>query len=390
MKVTHIVGARPQFIKYFPISSAIKKFNGHFPENCIKDILIHTGQHYDYAMSEIFFNKFGIKEPDYHLGVGSGTHGEQTGKIIQKVEEVLINEKPDIVLVYGDTNSTLGGALAAAKLQIPVAHVEAGLRSFDKSMPEEINRILTDHVSTFLFCPSKTAVKNLMNEGFKNLLYGGEILPMDYCSQGTDVGITKKDSNNPFVLNIGDVMYDILIYAIEIAEKHPIILEQLQLIPKSYYLLTLHRAENTDNVEKLEEIIDFVNDMSGGKDVIFPIHPRTKKIYENTKKKFAVNVRIIDPVDYFDMLQLLKESIHVLTDSGGLQKEAYWLKVPCITLRRETEWVETVKSGWNILYKDYNGSHNPVDEKEANYGDGKAAERIVYLIINEGLNDLLR
>ncbi len=389
MKVTHIVGARPQFIKYFPISSAIKKFNGHFPENCIKDILIHTGQHYDYAMSKIFFNKFGIKEPDYHLGVGSGLHGEQTGKIIQKVEEVLINEKPDIVMVYGDTNSTLGGALAAAKHHIPIAHIEAGLRSFNKYMPEEINRILTDHVSTFLFCPSKTAVKNLMNEGFKNLLYGGEILPVDYCLQGTDVGSTKKDSNNPFVLNIGDVMYDILIYAIEIAEKHPIILEQLQLTPKNYYLLTLHRAENTDNMERLEEIIGFVNDISGDKTIIFPIHPRTRKVYGNAKKRFVENVKIVEPVDYFDILMLLKTSALILTDSGGLQKEAYWLKIPCITLRDETEWMETVQGGWNILYKDYNGSHNLKDVNGTYYGDGKAAERIVYLI-NEGLHNLLR
>ena len=388
MKITHIVGARPQFIKYFPVSEAIKKFNRHNPEKCIQDVLVHTGQHYDYNMSKIFFDKFGIKEPDYHLGVGSGTHGEQTGKIIQQAEKVLLKERPDLILVYGDTNSTLGGALAAAKLHIQIAHVEAGLRSFNKSMPEEINRILVDHMSTFLLCPGKTAVKNLTDEGFRNLFNDGEIFPLNCFTEGKDAKDINKDYGNSFVINVGDVMYDVLLYAIDIAEKESVILERLQLVSGNYYLLTLHRVESTNNIERLEEMIDFVNDTSEGKDVIFPIHPRTKKIYGNTKIKFAENVRIINPVDYFDILQLLKESALVLTDSGGLQKEAYWLKIPCITLRRETEWVETVQSGWNILYKDYNGSHNLMDEKETYYGDGKAAERIVRLI-NEGLHNIL-
>lgn len=377
MKIAHIVGARPQFIKYFPVSEAIKK---HSQEKNTSDILIHTGQHYDYNMSKIFFDKFGIKEPEYHLGIGSGIHGMQTGNIIQKVEEVLLNEKPDLIVVYGDTNSTLGGALVASKLHISIAHVEAGLRSFNKSMPEEINRILTDHVSTFLLCPSKTAVTNLINEGFNNFQNNGEILSQSYFFQDSLVKNVKVDNNNPLVLNVGDVMYDVLLYAVEITEKQSTILEQLQLTSRNYYLMTLHRAENTDNVKRLEEIIGFVNDISGGKDVIFPIHPRTKNIFGNTKIKFAENVKIIDPVDYFDMLQLLKGSTLVLTDSGGLQKEAYWLEIPCITLRRETEWVETIKSGWNVLYKDYNGSHKPTDTKRTCYGDGKASERIVSII----------
>ena len=377
MKIAHIVGARPQFIKYFPVSEAIKK---HSQERNTSDILIHTGQHYDYNMSKIFFDKFGIKEPEYHLGIGSGTHGVQTGNLIQKVEEVLMHEKPDIIVVYGDTNSTLGGALVASKLHIPIAHVEAGLRSFNKSMPEEINRILTDHVSTFLLCPSKKAVKNLIDEGFKDIFDDGEIFPLNYFTERKDVKDINKGYGNSFVTNVGDVMYDVLLYAIDIAEKESVILERLQLVSGRYCLLTLHRAESTNNIEQLEEIIVFVNDVSGGKDVIFPIHPRTKNIYENTKIKFTENVKVIDPIDYFDMLQLLKESSLVLTDSGGLQKEAYWLEIPCITLRKETEWVETVKSGWNVLYKDYGGPHNPTETHKTFYGDGKAAERIVSII----------
>lgn len=380
MKVVHIVGARPQFIKYFPVSEAIKKLNGQNSGKAIKDVLVHTGQHYDYNMSKIFFDKFGIKEPDYHLGVGSGSHGEQTGKIIQKAEKVLLKEKPDLIMVYGDTNSTLSGALAAAKLHIPIAHIEAGLRSFNKSMPEEINRILVDHISTFLLCPSKTAVKNLRDEGFKDIFNDGEIFSLNYFAERNDTKDISKEYGNSFVMNVGDVMYDVFLYAIEISERESVILEQQQLVSGSYYLLTIHRAESTTSIEQLEKIITFVNDISGGKNVIFPIHPRTKSIYTNTKIRFAENVKIIDPVNYFDMLQLLKESTLVLTDSGGLQKEAYWIKTPCITLRDETEWVETVESGWNILYKDYNGFHKPKDIKRTYYGDGKAAERIVFLL----------
>ncbi len=377
MKMTHIVGARPQFIKYFPVSEAIKKFNRHNPEKCIQDVLVHTGQHYDYNMSKIFFDKFGIKEPGYHLGVGSGTHGEQTGKIIQQAEKVLLKERPDLIVVYGDTNSTLGGALAAAKPHIPIAHVEAGLRSFNKAMPEEINRILVDHMSTFLLCPSKTAVKNLTDEGFRNLFNDGKFFPLNYFTEGKDVKDINKDYGNSFVMNVGDVMYDVLLYAIDIAEKESVILEQLQLVSGNYYLLTLHRAENIDHVERLEEIIGFVNDLSKDKTVIFPIHPRTKKIYRDAKRRFTENVNKIEPMDYFDLLMLLKNSDLVMTDSGGLQKEAYWLEIPCITMRNETEWVETIKSSWNVLYKDYNGSHNPTDVNGTDYGDGKAAERIV-------------
>ncbi len=382
LKIASIVGARPQFIKYFPVSKAIEKFNDQYG-NLSEDILIHTGQHYDYSMSKVFFDELGIKEPDYHLGVGSGTHGEQTGKIIQKIETVLFNESPDMVLVYGDTNSTLGGALAAAKLKIPVVHIEAGLRSFNKHMPEEINRILTDHASTFLICPTETAIKNLVTEGFSNIINNGKVIPFKNFYMDKQAKDIKIDSNNPSVINTGDVMYDALLYSMKIAEEKSVILDSLDLKDKDYYLLTLHRAENTDNREKLEEIIKFVNSISENRTVLFPMHPRTTKIYKDIKIRFDKNIRIIEPLGYFDILQLLNNSKLVMTDSGGMQKEAYWLKIPCITLRDETEWVETVQSGWNVLYKNYNGNYNISDVNRTCYGDGKAAERIVKFIFTQ-------
>lgn len=377
IKIANIVGARPQFIKYFPVAEAIKNYNSN-NGSVIKDMLIHTGQHYDYSMSKVFFDDFGIREPDYHLGIGSGNHGEQTGRIIQKVEEVFSTERPDIVLVYGDTNSTLGGALASAKLHIPVVHIEAGLRSFNKYMPEEINRILTDHISTLLFCPSKTAIRNLINEGFSNILNDGETISLNHpVQQSKELSSIKADKNNPAVVNIGDVMYDVLQFSIKIADKKSKILEQLHLAPKNYYILTLHRAENTDNPERLEKVIAFANDFAKDKAIIFPMHPRTRKIYENARVKLDKNVNIIEPLGYFDILMLLKNSLLVMTDSGGMQKEAYWLRVPCITLRDETEWVETVQSGWNILYQNYKGKHEPTEDAPSLYGDGRASKHIV-------------
>jgi UDP-GlcNAc3NAcA epimerase len=375
MKIVNIVGARPQFIKYFPVSKAIDTFNKN-SDMTITDVLIHTGQHYDYAMSKIFFDEFGVKGPDYHLNVGSGSHGEQTGEIIKKVEEVLLKEKPEIIMVYGDTNSTLGGSLAAAKLHIPIAHIESGLRSYNKKMPEEINRILTDHVSSVLFCPSKNAVSNLRQEGFTNVINDGEL--SEHIRKNSS--LLGSDISSPFVINVGDVMYDVLIFAITIAAKQSNILHTLKIDEKDFHLLTLHRAENTDDLKSLEEIIDFVNNRSRSRTVIFPMHPRTKKIYEKAGKKFGNNVRIIEPLGYFDMLLLLKHSKLLMTDSGGMQKEAYWLKVPCITLRKETEWIETVESGWNVLYKDYEGIPFSSQQQKLFYGDGKAAEKIVTII----------
>jgi len=368
MKIINIVGARPQFIKYFPVSRAIASANKNV-SNGIKDVLVHTGQHYDYAMSKVFFDEFGIGEPDYHLNVGSGTHGIQTGQIVQRVEEVLQKESSDAVIVYGDTNSTLGGALAATKMHIPVAHVEAGLRSFNRYMPEEINRILTDHVSSLLLCPSRTAVNNLGKEGFNNILNDGELISRDGMKMNIDV-------NNPVVINVGDVMFDVVLHAVEIADRKSNIIEKLGLKGKDYCLLTLHRAENTDCKKAFENIVDFLNDTIGNRECIFPMHPRAKRIYYDIDRKLRSNVSIIEPLGYFDLLKALKNSSIVFTDSGGLQKEAYWMKVPCVTLRIETEWIETVKSGWNVLYKNYTGSH-VLSGRESCYGDGKTAERII-------------
>lgn len=311
MKIASVVGARPNFVKLAPVSRQLRM---RFDET-----IIHTGQHYDYQMDKIFFDEMGIPEPDYHLGIGSGSHGNQTGRMLEKIEEILIQEKPDVVLVFGDTNSTLAGALAASKLHIKTAHVEAGLRSFDRRMPEEVNRVLVDHCSDLLLCPTETAVVNLRNEG-----------------------ITEK------VYLTGDVMVDAQRDCAAIAEKRSHILGDLGLKSKGYYLATVHRPANTDDKKKFKEIVDA---LAGIGDVVFPCHPRAEKYL----RQFGLwdfltrNVQVIKPVGYLDMLMLEKNASKILTDSGGVQKEAYLLKVPCITLRDETEWVETVEDGWNVL-----------------------------------------
>lgn len=357
MKIATIVGARPQFVKMVPVSRELRK--------CFDEVIIHTGQHYDYDMDKIFFEELNIPEPDYHLGVGSGSHGYQTGEMLKRVEEVLMEEKPDLVLVYGDTNSTLAGALAAVKLHIKVAHVEAGLRSFDKRMPEEVNRVLTDHVSDYLFAPTKTAVKNLHNEGIKEGVY-----------------LT------------GDVMYDALLSNIKIAQKKSRILEELGLKSKEYLLATVHRAENTDNRKNLENIIEAFIESNAL--IVFPAHPRTQKylkvygLIEKVKK--AENILLINPVGYLDMLVLEKNAKKILTDSGGVQKEAYFLKVPCITLREKTEWVETVEDGWNILVgankkkiikaiKEFKPKGKTYTYK---FGNGKASKEIIKILSESG------
>jgi UDP-N-acetylglucosamine 2-epimerase len=314
MKLISVVGARPQFIKLAALSKELRKKH--------REIILHTGQHYDKELSEVFFSDLSIPRPDYNLGIGSGEHGKQTGRMLEAIEKVLLSEKPDIVIVYGDTNSTLAGALAAAKQNIPVAHVEAGLRSFKKSMPEEINRVLTDHISSLLFCPTPTSVKNLKEEGI-----------------------------NKGVHLVGDVMYDSLRDHIEVAERKSKILQMLRLQSKGFYLLTIHRAENTDikgNLQKVTRIIENLD-----KKVVFPIHPRTKKKLKEFKflnRMLSLsNLILIDPVSYLDMLILEKNARFILTDSGGVQKEAYFLETPCLTLREETEWVETIISGWNCI-----------------------------------------
>lgn len=314
MKIISVVGARPQFIKLAALSKELRKKH--------REIILHTGQHYDKELSEVFFSDLSIPRPDYNLGIGSAEHGKQTGRILESIEKILLSEKPKLVIVYGDTNSTLAGALAAAKQNIPVAHVEAGLRSYKKSMPEEINRVLTDHVSSFLFCPTPTSVKNLKKEG-----------------------ITRG------VHLVGDVMYDSLRDHIKVAERKSRIIQKLSLKKKDYYLVTLHRAENTDFKENLQRVIQIVANLD--KKVVFPVHPRTKRKLKEFKLLNRLlslsDLILIDPVSYLDMLILEKNARFVLTDSGGVQKEAFFLRTPCLTLREETEWVETLEYRSNQL-----------------------------------------
>jgi UDP-N-acetylglucosamine 2-epimerase (non-hydrolysing) len=349
MKVALIVGARPQFIKVAPLLKKIGKKH--------KDILIHTGQHYDYEMSKIFFDELTLPKPDYHLGVGSGPHGEQTGKMLVKIEEVLIEEHPNLVLVFGDTNTTIAGALSAAKLHIKVAHVEAGLRSFDMRMPEEINRILTDHCSDFLLCPTETAIENLKREGIRKGVY-----------------LT------------GDVMVDALKENIIIAERKSKVLNELGLKKNEYYLATIHRAENTDDFNRLKSITDAFCEIEN---LVFSCHPRTEKYLRKYGlwKKLVRCVKVIKPVGYLDMLRLEKNAKKILTDSGGVQKEAYILKVPCITLRENTEWIETVEDGWNVLVGSDKKNIIKIvndfepDGKQRNvFGNGSASEKIAKII----------
>ncbi|NIA30813.1 MAG: UDP-N-acetylglucosamine 2-epimerase (non-hydrolyzing) [Actinobacteria bacterium] len=352
MNIVTIVGARPQFIKAAPVSNALRKNHSEF--------LIHTGQHYDENMSRLFFDELGIPAPDVNLEIGSGPHGEQTGRMLVGIEKILLEKKPDLVLVYGDTNSTLAGAIAAAKLQIPVAHVEAGLRSFNRDMPEEINRILTDKISNLLFCPTKTAVDHLHKEGITT-------------------GVHQT----------GDVMYDAALHFAGLADKKESILAKLGLERKHYLLATCHRPQNTDDEQALTGIVEAF--IESGETVVFPVHPRTrvflKKFGLLEKMKQAENIMPIEPVGYLQMLQLEKFAKKILTDSGGVQKEAYFYKVPCITMRPETEWVETVQDGWNIL----TGSDkqkilhaitgfSPTHEQKNHYGNGKASEKIAEIL----------
>lgn len=342
-----IVGARPQFIKAAPVSKAIRDA-GH------KEILVHTGQHYDYGMSQVFFEELEIPAPDFNLGIGSGAHGEQTGRMLADIERLILNAKPDWVLVYGDTNSTLAGALAAAKLNFPIAHVEAGLRSFNRRMPEEINRVMADHLSTLLFCPTEQAIRNLEREG-----------------------ITKG------VLHVGDVMFDSAVYFGARAKEKSGILDRLKLAPGGYFLATVHRAENTDSSERLAQILVALNDLVDMVPVVFPMHPRTAKMIDKHGIRASISrLTVIDPVPFLDMVRLEQEARLILTDSGGVQKEAYFHKVPCLTLRDETEWVETVNAGWNQVV---GASHDRIlaavrcaspGREIPDYGTGDAATEI--------------
>jgi UDP-GlcNAc3NAcA epimerase len=336
-RIISIVGARPQFIKAAAVSRAFVQT----PE--IEELLLHTGQHFDDNMSSVFFEELAIPEPRYNLDVHGGGHGEMTGRMLAAIEEVITKETPDAVLVYGDTNSTLAGALAAAKLHIPVIHVEAGLRSFNRRMPEEINRVVADHLSELLFCPTSQAVRNLAAEG-----------------------ITKG------VHRTGDVMYDATVFAREAASERSRIVETLGLRAGEYALCTVHRAENTDDPDRLSRILDYLERQSADHEIVFPVHPRTRKLLDGTARK---GLMLIDPVGYLDMHRLLSGAAQVFTDSGGLQKEAYFHRVPCVTLRDETEWVETVAAGWNRLWTDddFAGPRTEISE----YGTGDAAVRMI-------------
>ncbi len=383
MKIVTVVGARPQFIKAAAVSRAIAEYNAVAQDQnpTIYEVIIHTGQHFDENMSDIFFDEMQIPRPDYHLEINSLGHGAMTGRMLEKIEEVLIKEKPDWVLVYGDTNSTLAGALAAKKLHIRVAHVEAGLRSFNIQMPEEINRILTDRISDQLFCPTDTAVKNLQNEGFTI-----------HDSLST-ANYSPSTIHYPLVFKSGDVMQDAALYYRKFASQKSSILEKLGLTQKQFALCTVHRAENTDDPERLRNIFDALIEISTELPVVLPLHPRTRKEltdYGITIHNPRPTIHVIDPVGYFDMIQLLEHTKIVLTDSGGLQKEAFFFGKPCVTLREETEWVELVEGGYNILagadkYSILSAllkmsSVSPDFSKDF-YGSGQASKAIIAKIV---------
>lgn len=348
--ILSIVGARPQFIKAAALSNQLRKR--------FKETLVHTGQHYDLNMSDVFFKQLNINAPDYNLEVGSGRQGRQTGHMIEKIEDLLLTLKPDWVLVYGDTNSTLAGSLAALKLHIPTAHVEAGLRSFNMIMPEEVNRIVADRFSKLLFVPTPAGIENLKKEGITEGIH-----------------------------HVGDIMHDLLLQSLPFAEKNSFILNVLKIQPDSYYLATIHRAENTDNPDTLQHLIEGLTGLD--KQVILPLHPRTKKAIKSVPEKIFKKglIKIIEPVGYYDMLVLEKNASAILTDSGGVQKEAYILKRPCITLRTETEWIETKIGGWNQIVgtspekitkavnnKPEDNLHSPI------FGDGNSAELIAKIL----------
>ena len=352
-KILTVLGARPQFIKASVVSDAISKTEG------LTEIVVHTGQHFDSNMSDVFFDELGIPKPFQHLGIGGGSHGQNTGRMIEAIEQVLIDERPDWVLVYGDTDSTLAGALAAVKLHIPLAHVEAGLRSFNRHMPEEINRVLTDHAATLLFAPTQTAVQNLAAEGI--------------------AGVSVKC--------VGDVMYDAALYHGRRARDRSDVLDRLDLRPRTYVLATVHRAENTDDPQRLEAILRGFTAFA--QTIILPLHPRTRARLTGFGLTFPPNVQLIEPLGYLDMVMLEQNANLIATDSGGVQKEAFFHRVPCVTLRNETEWVELVESGWNrlappVLETDIAAAMKAAlgtkGEAVSPYGQGDAALRIAHAL----------
>jgi UDP-GlcNAc3NAcA epimerase len=362
LKIVTIIGARPQFIKASALSRAFRVHNKSSAQK-IEEIIIHTGQHFDKNMSNVFFTELEIPHPNYNLEIASLSHGAMTGRMLESIELILIDEQPDYVLIYGDTNSTLAGALAASKLHIPIAHVEAGLRSFNMKMPEEINRILSDKISNLLFCPTETAVENLKNEGIINGVH-----------------------------NVGDVMYDVTLHYREQA-KTKVELNLWNIKEGDYALCTIHRAENTDNISRLQSIFSALKEIAKELPIILPIHPRTKqKIHSLKKEAWLNNITILEPLPYLEMLRLEMSAKVILTDSGGIQKEAFFHEVPCVTLRDETEWVETIEMGWNkIVGADKHKMLNAfksceeaiIGTKSFSYGDGNTANKILEILINE-------
>lgn len=351
MKVVNVVGARPQFIKAATVSRALK------PLGDVQEMLIHTGQHFDENMSDIFFRELELRTPDHHLGINSSSHGVMTGRMLERLEAVLQEIRPDWVVVYGDTNSTLAGALAAAKLHIPVAHVEAGLRSFNRKMPEEINRVLTDHAANLLFTPTDTATRNLLGEGIKG----------------------------PAIKQVGDVMYDAALFSSTKADETSEILDSLQLERQTYVLVTVHRQENTDEPARLNSIFNALQIISQERPVVIPLHPRTRKALAAYGLEHVLEDLIVcPPLGYLDMAMLVKHASVLATDSGGLQKEAYFQSVPCVTLRDETEWTELVDLGWNFLAspsgpdidRQIMAAIGQRGQAGSPYGNGDAAEKI--------------
>ena len=340
-----ILGVRPQFIKAGALSRALKKYQD------IRETIVHTGQHFDVNMSDVFFQELDIPKPQYCLNINSGSHGQMTGRMLEAIEAILQQDKPDAVLVYGDTNSTLAGALSASKLHIPVIHIEAGLRSFNRKMPEEINRILTDHVSDCLFCPTQTAVGNLYNEGIKN-------------------GVN----------HVGDIMYDATLYAMDYIKTNFSVLQKLMGLPSEFAFMTMHRAESTENMQEFQVMMDYALDFAKDHDlkIIFPVHPRTQALVQ--KAQLDHTFIIVEPLSYFETQYCLSKACFVLTDSGGLQKEAYFHRVPCITLRQETEWVETIECGWNRLWTVESYKHR---KDITDYGDGDCAGKIISILKEE-------
>jgi UDP-GlcNAc3NAcA epimerase len=350
MKFVSIVGARPEFVQAYPVSCALREKH--------TEILVHTGQHYDYTMSQAFFDDLQLPVPDYNLEVGSGSHARQTAEIMVRLEEVLLKEQPDVLIIRGDTNSTMAGALVASKIHIPIAHIEAGERSYDRTMPEEVNRLVADRLANHHFCVSKSAVGRLAAEGITESVHW-----------------------------VGDVMLDVMLVQRSKAQAQSKILEKLGVSPKSYTLVTVHRAATTDDPQRLRNLADALNAVDGC--IVFPIHPRTRKALDKLGIQWGPHIQCIDPVGYLDMIQLEENAVRIATDSGGVQREAYFLKIPCLTLRDETEWAETIAVGWNRLVGtdseqilDAWDHFSPPEEHAPIFGDGTAGKKIATILEN--------